>query len=112
MSEQQKVVVVGLGYIGLPTAVVLANYGSRVHGVDINEANVERINRGEIPFVEPGLEEQLARAQQEEEKLHAQLAEQAGDFERLATLDARLREVTVEREALEEEWLEAAESLE
>lgn len=62
MSQQQKVVVVGLGYIGLPTAVVLANYGSRVHGVDINEANVERINRGEIPFVEPGLEEQLARA--------------------------------------------------
>ncbi|VEI50391.1 UDP-N-acetyl-D-mannosamine dehydrogenase [Kocuria rosea] len=62
MSEQRSVVVVGLGYIGLPTAVVLANYGSRVIGVDINQANVERINRGEIPFVEPGLEEQLARA--------------------------------------------------
>ncbi|MGQ1836901.1 UDP-N-acetyl-D-mannosamine dehydrogenase [Kocuria turfanensis] len=62
MSEQQNVVVVGLGYIGLPTAVVLANYGSQVIGVDINEANVARINRGEIPFVEPGLEEQLARA--------------------------------------------------
>ncbi|MFI7481835.1 UDP-N-acetyl-D-mannosamine dehydrogenase [Kocuria sp. M1R5S2] len=61
MSEQQNVVVVGLGYIGLPTAVVLANYGSRVVGVDINETNVAQINRGEIPFVEPGLEEQLAR---------------------------------------------------
>ncbi|GGG64023.1 UDP-N-acetyl-D-mannosamine dehydrogenase [Kocuria dechangensis] len=60
MSENNNVVVVGLGYIGLPTAVVLANHGSRVVGVDINQANVERINRGEIPFVEPGLEEQLA----------------------------------------------------
>ncbi|MHC5560394.1 UDP-N-acetyl-D-mannosamine dehydrogenase [Kocuria sp. U4B] len=62
MSEQKNVVVVGLGYIGLPTAVVLAIHGSRVFGVDINEANVARINRGEIPFVEPGLEEQLAAA--------------------------------------------------
>jgi ATP-binding cassette subfamily F protein uup len=58
------------------------------------------------------VERQLARAQQEEAKLHAQLAEHADDFERLASLDTRLRQVVKEREAFEEEWLEAAESLE
>lgn len=53
---------VGLGYIGLPTAVVMANSGVDVTGVDINEANVERINRGEVTIVEPGLEEELKQA--------------------------------------------------
>ena len=53
---------VGLGYIGLPTAVVLANSGVRVTGVDVNAANVERINRGEVTIVEPGLEEELKQA--------------------------------------------------
>ena len=53
---------VGLGYIGLPTAVVMANSGVNVTGVDVNEANVERINRGEVTIVEPGLEEELKQA--------------------------------------------------
>ena len=53
---------VGLGYIGLPTAVVMANSGVDVTGVDLNEANVERINRGEVTIVEPGLEEELKQA--------------------------------------------------
>ncbi|MGP5115495.1 UDP-N-acetyl-D-mannosamine dehydrogenase [Corynebacterium casei] len=53
---------VGLGYIGLPTAVVMANSGVDVTGVDVNEANVERINRGEVTLVEPGLEEELKQA--------------------------------------------------
>ncbi len=50
--------------------------------------------------------------QAEEERLHAGLAEHAADFEKLATLDLRLRDVVAEREGLEEEWLEAAELLE
>jgi ABC transport system ATP-binding/permease protein len=58
------------------------------------------------------LEKQLARVQAEEERLHAGLAEHAADFEKLATLDLRLREVVAEREGLEEEWLGAAELLE
>ena len=57
------------------------------------------------------VERQLAKVQQQEERLHAELAEHAADFERLAELDARLRVVVTEREALEEEWLEAAELL-
>lgn len=58
----QTVAFVGLGYIGLPTAVVMANSGVDVTGVDVNEANVERINRGEVTIVEPGLEEALKQA--------------------------------------------------
>jgi UDP-N-acetyl-D-mannosaminuronic acid dehydrogenase len=53
---------VGLGYIGLPTAVVMANHGVKVTGVDINADNVARINRGEITIVEPGLQEGLTAA--------------------------------------------------
>lgn len=58
----RTVAFVGLGYIGLPTAVIMANHGLKVHGIDINAANVERINRGEVTIVEPGLEEQLKQA--------------------------------------------------
>lgn len=53
---------VGLGYIGLPTAVVLANSGVNVTGIDVNAANVKRINRSEVTIVEPGLQEELAQA--------------------------------------------------
>ena len=62
MSNSLEVVFVGLGYIGLPTAVVMANHGVRVHGVDVNASAVERIQRGEVTIVEPGLEEQLQKA--------------------------------------------------
>lgn len=58
----RSIAFVGLGYIGLPTAVVFANHGVQVTGIDINAANVERINRGEITIVEPGLQEQLEQA--------------------------------------------------
>lgn len=50
------VTVVGLGYIGLPTAAVLASTGVKVLGVDINSEAVETINRGEIHIVEPDLD--------------------------------------------------------
>lgn len=53
---------VGLGYIGLPTAVVMANSGVDVTGVDVKAENVERINRGEVTIIEPGLEEGLKEA--------------------------------------------------
>jgi UDP-N-acetyl-D-mannosaminuronic acid dehydrogenase len=50
-----RVAVIGLGYIGLPTAVALATRGVDVVGVDVNEATVEAVSRGEVPFVEPEL---------------------------------------------------------
>lgn len=48
---------IGLGYIGLPTAAIVAGSGINVHGVDINPSIVEIISKGEIHIVEPGLEE-------------------------------------------------------
>ncbi len=46
---------IGLGYIGLPTAAVVAQHRIQVHGVDVNPKVVETINKGEIHIVEPGL---------------------------------------------------------
>ena len=48
--------VIGLGYIGLPTAAMLASRQVKVIGVDINQHAVDTINRGAIHIVEPGLE--------------------------------------------------------
>ena len=59
---QQKVCVIGLGYIGLPTATFIANAGYKVSGIDINKRAVEIINRGSIHIVEPGLEVLVAKA--------------------------------------------------
>ena len=51
-----KVSVIGLGYIGLPTAAVLASRRIEVVGVDVNQYVVDMINRGEIHIVEPELD--------------------------------------------------------
>lgn len=48
MNRYNQVCFVGLGYIGLPTAAVVASSGTKVLGVDINASVVETINRGEI----------------------------------------------------------------
>ncbi|MFM5336176.1 UDP-N-acetyl-D-mannosamine dehydrogenase [Aeromonas enteropelogenes] len=52
-----SVSIIGLGYIGLPTAAIIASNGIRVHGFDVNTHAVETINHGKIHIVEPGLEE-------------------------------------------------------
>src|SRR4051794_20341383 len=51
-----KVGMIGLGYIGLPTAAMLANRGVEVIGVDVNERSVQLINEGKVPIVEPDLD--------------------------------------------------------
>ncbi|PWK76868.1 UDP-N-acetyl-D-mannosamine dehydrogenase [Aminobacter sp. AP02] len=50
-----RLAIIGMGYIGLPTAVALATRGVEVIGVDVNPATVAAITRGEVPFVEPDL---------------------------------------------------------
>lgn len=55
----RNICVVGLGYIGLPTAVLIASKGMRVYGVDIEEKVVKHVNQGFLRFNEPGLEEKL-----------------------------------------------------
>lgn len=49
----------GLGYIGLPTAIIAAKHGVEVVGVDVNSSVVEKTNRGELHIIEPGLESML-----------------------------------------------------
>jgi len=56
MNNNEKICVIGLGYIGLPTAALLASRGYEVHGVDIVQSTVDTINRGEIHIVEPELD--------------------------------------------------------
>lgn len=60
-----KVCVVGLGYIGLPTAAFIASKGVNVVGIDVNERFVKLINEGKVPFFEPGFEELLAKVVEE-----------------------------------------------
>lgn len=54
--HKKKICVVGLGYIGLPTAALLASKGYQVSGVDLNSHAVETINKGCIHIVEPDLD--------------------------------------------------------
>ena len=54
-----KACFMGLGYIGLPTAIIAAKHGIEVTGVDINPSVVELTNRGKLHIVEPGMEEYL-----------------------------------------------------
>ena len=58
MTDSQLTVgVIGLGYIGLPTAAMFAAHGAKVIGIDTSPRVVETINQGGIHIVEPGLEE-------------------------------------------------------
>ncbi len=56
MENKRKICIMGMGYIGLPTAALLANRGYQVHGVDVNQHAIDTINRGEIHIVEPELD--------------------------------------------------------
>lgn len=49
----------GLGYIGLPTAIIAAKHGVTVTGVDINQEVVDKTNAGHLHIIEPGLEDLL-----------------------------------------------------
>ena len=56
MNMFNRIAIIGLGYIGLPTAVAFAQRGKSVQGVDINSEVVAKINQGRIHIVEPQLE--------------------------------------------------------
>lgn len=57
----ETISVIGLGYIGLPTAAMFAAHGKKVIGVDVNQHAVDTINRGEIHIVEPDLDALVAQ---------------------------------------------------
>lgn len=68
----------GLGYIGLPTAIIAAQHGIDVVGVDINPKVVDTVNQGRIHIVEPGLQE-LCRQVVSQGKLKASLHPETSD---------------------------------
>ena len=57
-----EVVTIGLGYIGLPTSALIAQHKTYVHGVDINQSVVDKINEGKIHIVEPDLDHVVSQA--------------------------------------------------
>ena len=74
----ETISVIGLGYIGLPTAAMFAAYGKNVIGVDVNQHAVDTINRGEIHIVEPDLDAIVHKAVSDG-KLKAVLTPEAAD---------------------------------
>lgn len=63
----ERISIIGLGYIGLPTAAVLASHMGNVIGVDVNQEVVTAINTGAVKTVEPGLAELLAEVTAKEQ---------------------------------------------
>lgn len=79
MSNSFKhICVIGLGYIGLPTAATFAAHGIKVTGVDVNQHAVNMINQGKVHIVEPDLDA-LVRDVVAQGKLSAQLAPTEAD---------------------------------
>src|SRR5438045_4604652 len=56
-----RVTIFGSGYVGLVTGACLADAGNHVMCVDVDAARIERLNRGEVPIHEPGLEALIKR---------------------------------------------------
>jgi UDP-N-acetyl-D-mannosaminuronic acid dehydrogenase len=78
VSRFGRVSVIGMGYIGLPTAAVFADNGVEVLGIDINVATVESVNRGQPHIVEPELDVLLRQVVQSG-RLRASLAPEPAD---------------------------------
>jgi len=76
--KRRKVCVVGLGYVGLPAAAVLASRGYSVHGVDVDPHAVETVNAGRAHIVEPDLD-MLVRAATQTGALRAHLTPTEAD---------------------------------
>lgn len=77
-TKFEKICVIGLGYIGLPTAAVIANRNIKVIGVDVNPHVVETLNSGRIHITEPDLDV-LVRAAVHSGNLRATLNPEAAD---------------------------------
>jgi len=61
-TKFEKVCILGLGYVGLPTAAIIASHGITVSGFDVDKKTVETINKGKIHIVEPDLDVMVQRA--------------------------------------------------
>ncbi|MCL5020663.1 MAG: UDP-N-acetyl-D-mannosamine dehydrogenase [Bacteroidetes bacterium] len=77
-SNFRKISIIGLGYIGLPTAAMFAGNGLEVVGVDVNKNIVDKVNKGEVHIIEPDLEEKVADAVRNK-KLRASMSVEESD---------------------------------
>lgn len=68
-----KVMILGLGYVGCTSAACIASQGHEVIGIDVSQSKVDRINAGETPITEPGIEK-LVREAHEAGRLSADTA--------------------------------------
>ena len=57
-----KVSIIGMGYIGLPTAAIISKNKIRTHGVDIDRKIINTIKKGNIHIAEPGLKDMVSKA--------------------------------------------------
>ena len=76
----KQVMVVGLGYVGLPSAAVIADNGFKVIGYDINELAINKINNGEVHLAEDGLESLVKKVVNLNKLRATTIAEQADIF--------------------------------
>ncbi len=76
----QKICIIGLGYIGLPTASTFAAHGLKVLGVDISQHIIDTLNQGEIHIHEPGLHDEVKKAIQSGNFKASLKAEEADAF--------------------------------
>ena len=61
MPSKNKAAVIGIGRVGLPLALVLADKGFEVIGVDVDKARLNLVSRGKLPFIEEGAEPLLKK---------------------------------------------------
>ncbi|MEG9544944.1 UDP-N-acetyl-D-mannosamine dehydrogenase [Mannheimia sp. HC-2023] len=79
-TKFNRICIIGLGYIGLPTAVAFANAGKQVIGVDINEQVVASLKQGKIHIIEPDLQTAFTQAVKNGHFFATQTPEEADAF--------------------------------
>ena len=105
--------ILGLGYIGLPTAAVLAGAGHRVIGVDVNADVVATVNQGQIHIVEPELDQVVAKAAKNIKPVEgAELVEPTPVAAGMSDREKLIAELHAERDAAEKAASQAAQEAE
>ena len=79
-AARPRMTVIGTGYLGATHAICMAVLGYEVLGVDVDATKIARLASGEVPFFEPGLPEQLAKALESGRLRFTTSYEEAGEF--------------------------------